>query len=70
VAAAALQALVSFLKKTHHAHIRWQGYKELNARLNVLAQGWGGKEEVRDWVDGVSVYLKNKLHTRACPTNP
>lgn len=46
VVAVALQALLSFLKKTHHAHIRWQGYKDLNARLNVLAQGWGGKEEV------------------------
>jgi hypothetical protein len=46
VAAAALQTMQAFLKKTHQAHIRWHGYKDLNARLAVMAQGWGGREEV------------------------
>eukprot|EP00200_Dunaliella_tertiolecta_P012804 CAMPEP_0202388378 /NCGR_PEP_ID=MMETSP1127-20130417/77152_1 /ASSEMBLY_ACC=CAM_ASM_000462 /TAXON_ID=3047 /ORGANISM="Dunaliella tertiolecta, Strain CCMP1320" /LENGTH=397 /DNA_ID=CAMNT_0048989769 /DNA_START=78 /DNA_END=1268 /DNA_ORIENTATION=- len=54
VVAAALQSLLSFLKKTHHAHIRWHGYKDLNTRLNVLAQGWGGKEEGLDLLSCVS----------------
>lgn len=46
VVSAALQTLVSFLKKTHHASIRWHGYREVNSRLMALCQGWGGKEEV------------------------
>jgi hypothetical protein len=47
VVLAALQALVAFLRKTHHANIRWSGFPELNARLLKLCQGWGGREEVR-----------------------
>ncbi len=43
---AALQALVAFLKKTHHANIRWPGDRDLNSWLAVLSQPWGGKEEV------------------------
>ncbi|KAG1677659.1 hypothetical protein FOA52_010442 [Chlamydomonas sp. UWO 241] len=42
---ATLQALLSFLKKTHHASIRWHGYREVNSRLIALCLGWGGKEE-------------------------
>ncbi|KAL6759427.1 hypothetical protein V8C86DRAFT_1303353 [Haematococcus lacustris] len=45
VVTAALSALVAFLKKTHHANIRWHGHKQLNARLTAMAQSWGGKDE-------------------------
>ena len=41
-----LKTLVSFVKKTHHATIRWHGNREINARLITLCQGWGGSEEV------------------------
>lgn len=44
---ATLLALVAFVRKTHASSIRWAGFPELNARLLSLAQGWGGKEEVR-----------------------
>lgn len=47
VVVGALQALVAFLKKTYHSSIRWQGFRDLNTRLLAMAQGWGGKEEVR-----------------------
>jgi hypothetical protein len=50
---AALRALVAFLKKTHYANIRWQGHRELNGRLSVLTQPWGGKEEVGQWGSGM-----------------
>lgn len=46
VVLATLQALLSFLKKTHHASIRWHGYREVNSRLLAMCQSWGGKEEV------------------------
>lgn len=46
VVVAALQALVAFLKRTHFANLRWHGHKELNARLAMLMQPWGGKDEV------------------------
>jgi hypothetical protein len=55
---------VSFLKKTHHAHIRWQGHKDLNARLNVLARGWGGKEEVGLYVH--TLYVPNICAHAVC----
>eukprot|EP00798_Chlamydomonas_sp_ICE-L_P016839 gene16839-23119_t len=54
VATAALQTLVSFIKKTHHASIRWHGHKELNVRLKAMCQGWGGKEEGLDLVTCVA----------------
>jgi hypothetical protein len=53
VVLAALRALVAFLKKTHYANIRWQGHRELNGRLSVLTQPWGGKEEVGQWGSGM-----------------
>lgn len=42
----ALQALVAFLRKTHHSSVRFHGYPKLNSRLFDLCRGWGGKEEV------------------------
>ena len=42
----ALQALVAFLRKTHHSTVRFHGYPALNSRLFDLCKGWGGKEQV------------------------
>ena len=47
VVTATLQTLVAFVRKTHASSVRWHGWVALNDRLLALAQGWGGKEEVR-----------------------
>jgi hypothetical protein len=47
VVTATLQAFVALVQKTHIASIRYPGGPEQNARLLALAQGWGGKEQVR-----------------------
>lgn len=47
VVTATLQAFVALVRKTHIASIRYPGGPEQNARLLALAQGWGGKEQVR-----------------------
>eukprot|EP00210_Caulerpa_lentillifera_P005107 g4879.t1 len=43
-----LQALVAFLKKTHHSSVRFHGYPALNTRLFDLCRGWGGTEQGLD----------------------
>jgi hypothetical protein len=55
----ALKTLVSFVKKTHHATIRWHGNRDINARLMTLCQGWGVSEEVRTCME-----LKHSPHGR------
>lgn len=47
VVTATLVTLVALVRKTHIASIRYPGSHEQNARLLALAQGWGGKEQVR-----------------------
>jgi hypothetical protein len=42
----ALQTLTSFLKKTHHASIRWHGNRDVNSRLMDIAHGWDTIDEV------------------------
>lgn len=44
---AALQTLTIFVRKTHSSGVRWHGDQVLNSRLLSMAQGWGGKQEVR-----------------------
>ncbi|GAX74556.1 hypothetical protein CEUSTIGMA_g2006.t1, partial [Chlamydomonas eustigma] len=48
VVEAALLTLTSFLKKTHHASIRWHGNRDVNSRLMAMAQGWDTIDEGYD----------------------
>ena len=73
VCEAALQTLVSFIKKTHHANVRWHGHKELSSRLTAMSQGWGGKEEVsalRFWVVNDGILISGLSDLQLCLPGP
>ena len=44
---AALQTLMAAARKVHSPGARFSGDATLNKRLQSLASGWGGKEQVR-----------------------
>ena len=47
VVASALAALMALFRKSHSGSTRFAGETDLNKRLLAIAQGWGGKEQVK-----------------------